>query len=105
MEKRTVEIEDVLGRFDLSDEDWDSLTDSIQNALITTLEYEWEQDRRETLLINALRAIVARHDGVFDAPELVAYGPLTWSTSGDIKSIAKRALQNIPQNTTQEGKL
>jgi len=95
MGKQTVEIEDVLGRFGLSDEDWDSLTDSIQNTLIDTLEYECGQDRRETLLIEALKAIVARYDGVFDAPELVVYGPLTWSVSGDMKSIAERALLSI----------
>jgi len=82
MEKRTVEIEDVLGRFDLSDEDWDSLTDSIQNALITTLEYEWEQDRRETLLINALRAIVARHDGVLMRPNWLRMGLLRGARLG-----------------------
>ena len=95
MGKQTVEPEDVLGRFDLSDEDWDGLTGHIQNALIATLEYEWERDRRETLLIDAIKAIVARHDGVFDAPELVVYGSLTCNTSRDMKSIAERALQDI----------
>ena len=34
MVKRTVELEEVLAWFDLSDEDWDSLTDKIQNIII-----------------------------------------------------------------------
>jgi hypothetical protein len=42
---------------------------------------------------DALRAIVARIRGVFDAPELQAFGPLSGSVQEDCLAIAQQALR------------
>lgn len=43
-------------------------------------------------LADALRAIVARLSGTFDAPELLAFGPLSTDAGADIDAIATAAL-------------
>ena len=40
----------------------------------------------------ALKAIVARIDGVWDNPELVEIGPISTDTISDVHRIAKNAL-------------
>lgn len=42
---------------------------------------------------NRLKAIVARIDGVFDCPELEAFGPLSIDTMADVKRIAEQEEQ------------
>jgi hypothetical protein len=42
--------------------------------------------------VNALKAILARIDGRFDEPALVAFGDLKTNTMDDIKSFAERGL-------------
>lgn len=42
-------------------------------------------------LLAAFKAIVARHDGIFDAAELAAFGPLT-TKAEDIVRIAQTAI-------------
>ena len=43
----------------------------------------------------ALRAIIARRDGVFDSEELVSFGPLTDSPEDDMHRIATEALAKV----------
>ncbi|TSA08039.1 MAG: hypothetical protein D4R73_09285 [Deltaproteobacteria bacterium] len=45
-------------------------------------------------LVSALRAIVARISGVWDDPDLMAFGPLS-ATDYDVEEIAKLALTKI----------
>ena len=49
-------------------------------------------DDYEGRLCDALRAIVARINGEFDAPELSAFGPLSIDPLQDIKYIAETAI-------------
>ena len=46
----------------------------------------------EITLESALIAIIARIDGVFDKPELVAFGPLSIDLRADILAIAEIAI-------------
>ena len=43
----------------------------------------------------AIRAIVARFDGDFDNPELLAYGPLQTNILSDVEEIAACAMLGI----------
>lgn len=47
MGKQTVELEEVLAWFDLSDEDWDSLTGKIQDIIIDAATREIRERNQE----------------------------------------------------------
>jgi hypothetical protein len=51
-----------------------------------------EEKIAETMLA-ALRAIVARIDGVWDDPDLVDLGPLSLNMVGDVRDFANRAIR------------
>lgn len=46
-------------------------------------------------LTAAMGAILARYNGEFDNPELMAYGPLTGDTAADMGFIAESAMKEI----------
>lgn len=47
----------------------------------------------EKTMLSALRAIIARVDGVFDDPDLMAVGPLLPDSDEDVVYIAKKAIK------------
>ena len=58
-----------------------------ENSLGAWVKYEDAQAMKE-----ALEAIVARIDGVFDHPSLLKQGPLSIGHNDDVRKIAKQAL-------------
>lgn len=77
------------------DMNWDTIP-------LTTWEYEdeleedvfdVEENPRKLTALRALRAIVARIDGVWDDKDLMAFGPLSTNTLDDIYEIARSAIR------------
>ena len=68
--------------------EWEPEPGSIQDSLDNAIEVSEALGKYE----GALRAILTRIDGEFDAPELGAFGPLQANVSADVKAIAKQAL-------------
>ena len=54
----------------------------------------------EEITLSALKAIVARIDGVYDDPFLVAFGPLSVNRIQDIKEIAHRAIEQAAEEAS-----
>ena len=49
----------------------------------------------EDRAIQALKAVVARYEGLFDDPDLVAFGDLCTNYASDMARIAKTALRSL----------
>lgn len=60
----------------------------------------YDVDHEKEQMESALRAIIARIEGVFDDPDLMSFGSLGFMMSDDILAIARKALPK-PDITTE----